>query len=176
MLDILEISDLSLHLTQTGRPLLEHFSFTLGAGDRAVLIGEEGNGKSTLLRYLAQPEALKGYCEAEGRVALRGRPGYLPQLLPEALRECTPADYLAEIPAHRASELLERLGLPQELAASERPVSASSSSWRVSCWTSRMCCCSTSRPMIWMWRRWSGWRTFCCTRACRCSTSRTTRR
>ena len=115
MLDILEISDLSLHLTQTGRPLLEHFSFTLGAGDRAVLIGEEGNGKSTLLRYLAQPEALKGYCEAEGRVALRGRPGYLPQLLPEALRECTPADYLAEIPAHRASELLERLGLPQEL-------------------------------------------------------------
>ena len=48
MLDILEISDLSLHLTQTGRPLLEHFSFTLGAGDRAVLIGEEGNGKSTL--------------------------------------------------------------------------------------------------------------------------------
>ena len=41
MLDILEISDLSLHLTQTGRPLLEHFSFTLGAGDRAVLIGEE---------------------------------------------------------------------------------------------------------------------------------------
>ena len=42
MLDILEISDLSLHLTQTGRPLLEHFSFTLGAGDRAVLIGDSG--------------------------------------------------------------------------------------------------------------------------------------
>ena len=130
MLDILEISDLSLHLTQTGRPLLEHFSFTLGAGDRAVLIGEEGNGKSTLLRYLAQPEALKGYCEAEGRVALRGRPGYLPQLLPEALRECTPADYLAEIPAHRASELLERL-LPQELAASERPIRTLSGGERV---------------------------------------------
>ena len=131
MLDILEISDLSLHLTQTGRPLLEHFSFTLGAGDRAVLIGEEGNGKSTLLRYLAQPEALKGYCEAEGRVALRGRPGYLPQLLPEALRECTPADYLAEIPAHRASKLLERLGLPQELAASERPIRTLSGGERV---------------------------------------------
>ena len=131
MLDILEISDLSLHLTQTGRPLLEHFSFTLGAGDRAVLIGEEGNGKSTLLRYLAQPEALEGYCEAEGRVTLRGRPGYLPQLLPEALRECTPADYLAEIPAHRASELLERLGLPQELAASERPIRTFSGGERV---------------------------------------------
>lgn len=131
MLDILEISDLSLHLTQTGRPLLEHFSFTLGAGDRAVLIGEEGNGKSTLLRYLAQPEALKGYCEAEGRVALRGRPGYLPQLLPEALRECTPADYLAEIPAHRASELLTHLGLPQELAASERPMRTLSGGERV---------------------------------------------
>ena len=163
MLDILEISDLSLHLTQTGRPLLEHFSFTLGAGDRAVLIGEEGNGKSTLLRYLAQPEALEGYCEAEGRVTLRGRPGYLPQLLPEALREWTPADYLANIPAHRASELLTQLGLPQELAASERPMRTLSG-------------CSTSRPMIWMWRRWSGWRTFCCTRACRYSTSRTTRR
>jgi len=131
MLDILEISDLSLHLTQTGRPLLEHFFFTLGAGDRAVLISEEGNGKSTLLRYLAQPEALEGYCEAEGRVTLRGRPGYLPQLLPEALRECTPADYLADIPAHRASELLERLGLPQELAASERPMRTLSGGERV---------------------------------------------
>ena len=117
MLDILEISDLSLHLTQTGRPLLEHFYFTLGAGDRAVLIGEEGNGKSTLLRYLAQPEALKGYCEAEGRVALRGRPGYLPQLLPEALRECAPADYpgaqsLGAAGAARPAAGACRLGAP----------------------------------------------------------------
>ncbi|MBQ1911242.1 MAG: ATP-binding cassette domain-containing protein, partial [Erysipelotrichaceae bacterium] len=44
------------HLTVTmlkGRKLLEDFSFVLEKGDKIALIGEEGNGKSTLLKIMA---------------------------------------------------------------------------------------------------------------------------
>ena len=47
---MLEIKDLTLTLRGDGRELVNNFSFTLHPGDRAVLIGEEGNGKSTLLQ------------------------------------------------------------------------------------------------------------------------------
>ena len=59
MLDILEVSDLSLHLTQTGRPLLEHFSFTLGAGDRAAL-------EEVIAEIEALPEANRAYVTGAG--------------------------------------------------------------------------------------------------------------
>ena len=95
MLDILEISDLSLHLTQTGRPLLEHFYFTLGAGDRAVLIGEEGNGKSTLLKLLYNPALVEDYAEYSGEIITESTVfGYLPQELPEAEKALSAAEFL----------------------------------------------------------------------------------
>ncbi len=38
------------------RTLAEDFSFVLNPGDKAVMIGEEGNGKSTLLKWIYDPE------------------------------------------------------------------------------------------------------------------------
>ena len=72
---MLEIKDLTLTLRSDGRELVRDFSFTLHPGDRAVLIGEEGNGKSTLLQYLADPARVEAYCEASGRVLCRGSIG-----------------------------------------------------------------------------------------------------
>ena len=45
---MLQVRDLTLTHTRDLRTLAEKFSFTLNEGDKAVLIGEEGNGKSTL--------------------------------------------------------------------------------------------------------------------------------
>ena len=47
-----------LHVTHRKdlRPLIEGLSFTLREGDRCAVIGEEGNGKSTLRRLIAEPE------------------------------------------------------------------------------------------------------------------------
>jgi peptide/nickel transport system ATP-binding protein len=60
-----------------GRPLLDGFSFTLHAGERAALIGPSGCGKSTFARILA------GYLRPHsGEVLLNGKPlpaeGYCP--------------------------------------------------------------------------------------------------
>ena len=40
----------------------------LNPGDRAVLIGEEGNGKSTLLKWICDPRLVEPYAEAAGQM------------------------------------------------------------------------------------------------------------
>ena len=52
---MLQVRDLTLTHTRDLRTLAEKFSFTLNEGDKAVLIGEEGNGKSTALKLLYDP-------------------------------------------------------------------------------------------------------------------------
>ena len=42
------------------RQLLKGFTFALQPGDKAALIGEEGNGKSTLLKLLYDPALVEG--------------------------------------------------------------------------------------------------------------------
>jgi ABC-type hemin transport system ATPase subunit len=46
---MLELKNLKITLTRSGRALIEGFDLVLAPGDKAVVIGEEGNGKSTLL-------------------------------------------------------------------------------------------------------------------------------
>lgn len=131
MTDILEIRDLSLRLRKSGRPLLENFSFTLRGGDRAVLIGEEGNGKSTLLRILADPSHIPAHCELSGDIRLRGRVGFLPQLLPEELREVPLSTYFSAFPAYETAVLFAKLGLSPALADDTRTLLTLSGGERV---------------------------------------------
>ena len=70
---MLELKNLSLYLKRDDRSLAEDFSFTLGRGDKAVLIGEEGNGKSTLLKAVYDRKLVEGYCDVSGEVAVRGK-------------------------------------------------------------------------------------------------------
>ncbi|MBQ2658961.1 MAG: ABC-F family ATP-binding cassette domain-containing protein [Erysipelotrichaceae bacterium] len=69
------------HLTVTtlkGRVLLKDFSFTLNKGEKIALIGEEGNGKSTLLKIIAR-EDVSDYVTLEGDIYTKDRVAYLPQ-------------------------------------------------------------------------------------------------
>ena len=64
--------------------MIRDFSFTPREGEHAALIGEEGNGKSTLLRLLHDPALILPYAEYEGTVSKgsgesRVVTGYLPQ-------------------------------------------------------------------------------------------------
>jgi ABC-type multidrug transport system ATPase subunit len=118
---MIEIKDLTLTLRGDGRELVKDFSFTLHPGDRAVLIGEEGNGKSTLLQYLADPALVEPYCEAAGRVLCRGRTAYLPQLPPPALAHTPVAELFDGLEWYEHTDTLASLGLPVELLASQRP-------------------------------------------------------
>jgi ATPase subunit of ABC transporter with duplicated ATPase domains len=83
---MLIIKDLTLTMTKDLRVLLDDFNFSLQPDMKAALIGEEGNGKSTLLKAIAEPEALQGYMEIKGEIITSGEVlGYLPQVLSDAI-------------------------------------------------------------------------------------------
>lgn len=76
---MLTIDKLSIVHRRDLREIMRDFSLQLGPGDRAVLIGEEGDGKSTLLRLIRDPALVEGYVEWTGSVSPGGRCGWLPQ-------------------------------------------------------------------------------------------------
>ena len=118
---MLELKNITLRLRSDGRTLLDDFSFTLSRGDRAVLIGEEGNGKSTLLRYIVEPEAVKSYCECSGRAVCRGTMAWLPQMMPEQLRDRTVAEYFEGTAWYEHMDALSALGVePERLFSRQR--------------------------------------------------------
>ena len=92
---MLVIKNLTLIMTKDLRVLLEDFSFSLQPGMKVGLIGEEGNGKSALLKAIAEPEALRSYMEIQGEIITVGEVvGYLPQVLPSEFLEQSTRWYL----------------------------------------------------------------------------------
>ena len=63
---MLKIQNLSITYRRDSRVLVDHFNLVLGSLDKAVLIGEEGNGKSTLLKWIHDPSLIEEYADAEG--------------------------------------------------------------------------------------------------------------
>ena len=87
---MLQIRHLQVTMKKDLRPLLEDLNFTLQPGDKAAIIGEEGNGKSTLLKLLYDPALAQPYAEWSGEIHREGMLlGYLPQELPPEARELT---------------------------------------------------------------------------------------
>ena len=82
---MLQINDLSFTHKKDLRVILEKFDLVLNKGDRAVIIGEEGNGKSTLLRWIYDKSLVEDYIEWNGNLTLgTERLGYLPQELSDS--------------------------------------------------------------------------------------------
>lgn len=80
---MLQIKKLTLTHKKDLREILSDFSCVFNNGDKAVVIGEEGNGKSTLLKWIYHPELIEEYCDAEGERLVSGEVlGYLSQELP----------------------------------------------------------------------------------------------
>ena len=94
---MLQIRNLTLTHKKDLKTILENFSCTFNDGQRAVIIGEEGNDKSTLLRWIRDPELVEGYCEASGERILQGqRLGYLPQELSVGNRKKSVCEFFME--------------------------------------------------------------------------------
>lgn len=94
---MIQVKNLHLMHKKDLRTILDDFSFALNPGDKAVVIGEEGNGKSTLLKWLVNPALVEDYVEAEGeRITGGARIGYLPQELPEEEKGRTIYEFFCE--------------------------------------------------------------------------------
>lgn len=96
---MLQIEKLTITHKKDLRVILEDFRVVLNAGDKAVIIGEEGNGKSTLMKWIYDPELVEDYAECEGsRITGGEKLGYLPQELQMEDRGKTLYEFFAEEP------------------------------------------------------------------------------
>lgn len=94
---MLQIKDLTITHRKDFRIILEKFNLTLNDKDKAVIIGEEGNGKSTLMKWIYDPSMAEEYTECEGELITSGEVlGYLPQELPDADKDKTLYEYFSE--------------------------------------------------------------------------------
>lgn len=94
---MLQVKKLTIVHKKDLREIVKEFSFVLNPGDKAVVTGEEGNGKSTLLKWIYDPEMIEGYANARGeRICSGERLGYLPQELPEEDREKKVYEFFCE--------------------------------------------------------------------------------
>ena len=97
---MLQVKNVKITHRKDLRVIIDSFSMVLNHGDKAVIIGEEGNGKSTLLKWIYSPELVDDYVEAEGeRIINNERLGYLPQELPEEDKSKTVYEFFTESPA-----------------------------------------------------------------------------
>ena len=126
---MIQVKHLYLTHKKDLRPLLSDFSFALNPGDKAVIIGEEGNGKSTLLKWVADPALVEGYAEAEGeRITGGAKIGYLPQELPEEEKERTLYAFFCEEEQffqwspRELSKMAGELGLSVDFYYGEQPM------------------------------------------------------
>ncbi len=79
---MITLGNLNVVLQKDSRILLKDFNFTLNKGDKVAIIGEEGNGKSTLLKLIYDVKLIEYYCEFSGNIIKKGiKIGYLEQSL-----------------------------------------------------------------------------------------------
>lgn len=126
---MLQIKHLTIAHTKDLRTLIEDFSFVLHPGDKAVVIGEEGNGKSTLLKWIYDPALIESYCQWSGeRAGDPGVMGYLAQDLTAEEKAGSVYDFCAasptffELTPRELNEIALQLRLPAETFYDERPV------------------------------------------------------
>lgn len=123
---MLQIRHLTIRHKKDYRILLKDFNLCVNPGDKCALIGEEGNGKSTLLKLICDPVMAEDYVEYEGEIMRSGEHfGYLPQELPESRRLDTIYEYLTatdrfyDKEPRELAQLCAKIGFPLERLYSE---------------------------------------------------------
>lgn len=134
---MLQIRNLYIRSRKDDRLLAEDLSFTLHKGERAALIGEEGNGKSTLLKWIYDPDLVDSYAEVRGQRIVNGKMGYLPQELPAEEKALPVCAYMEEacsfysLSPREIHDSAERLSLSPDLFEEARPMETLSGGERV---------------------------------------------
>lgn len=111
---MLQVKKLTMTHKKDNRVLLDKFNLILNDGDKCAIIGEEGNGKSTLLKLIYNEELVEDYVEFSGEIIRNNSCiGYLAQELAVEEKEKSIYEFMCEFPLF--FELT-----PQELADTGR--------------------------------------------------------
>jgi len=124
---LLQVKNINITYKKDLRELVSDLSFILNDGDKAAVIGEEGNGKSTLLKLIYDEAMVEDYVEYSGEI-IRGKSilGYLGQELEPEEREMGVYDFLCGEPGFLESGPKElaryagKLRIPLELLYSQQ--------------------------------------------------------
>lgn len=116
---MLQMKNLTITYKKDNRVLLANFNLILNDGDKCAIIGEEGNGKSTLLKLIYNEELVEDYVEFSGEIIRNNSCiGYLAQELTPEEKAQTIYEFMCELPMF--FELT-----PQELADAGRKLKLS---------------------------------------------------
>ena len=134
---MLSIENLTIVHKKDLTTLVKNVSFSVHSGERLALIGEEGNGKSTLLRAILGDESIDSYTELSGRIVNTFRTGFLPQELPFPNRCMSAYEFFSEDEAffdltpRELGEIASRLSIPHDVFYSEQTMESFSGGERV---------------------------------------------
>lgn len=135
---MLQLNHLTLFHKKDLTDLVRDLTYALRPGDKTVIIGEEGNGKSTLLKLLVDPALVDAYVEYTGDIVVRDELiGYLPQELPTGDKEKTLYTFFSELPLflefspRELADISSALGLSLDFFYSDQPVGTLSGGERI---------------------------------------------
>lgn len=76
---MLEVNNLNIFNKKSGKYLVENLSFNAHPGDKIAVIGEEGNGKTTLLKIINGDKDIYQNFEVSGDINKKGKISFLKQ-------------------------------------------------------------------------------------------------
>ncbi len=137
MIFTIQARNITIAIDRDLKTIVEDLSFTVPDGAKVALIGEEGNGKSTLLKWLYDPALVEGYATVSGSATVTGTKGYLAQELPERDRALSVYEYLCAhcredaLTPKALSRAMKDVNLPFDLAYSDQKMGTLSGGERV---------------------------------------------
>lgn len=151
---MLQVRDLRITMKKDLRVLVDGLTFSLHPGDKMAVVGEEGNGKSTLLKLLYEESLVDGYAQWEGRVQKNGLAlGYLSQELEDGdkgktvYEKCAGCDAFLQASPKELAALGAELGIAPEVFYSSQLMGALSGGEKVKL---RMALLALSRPDVYL--------------------------
>ena len=126
---MLQIRNLTITHKKDLRTILNDFTLSLNQGDKAVIIGEEGNGKSTLIKLIYNPDMVEDYIEYTGEIIRNNKKlGYLSQEMDSIDNMKSIYEFCLAIPEfldllpNELAQIGKTLNLTHELFFSEQKV------------------------------------------------------
>ena len=144
---MLQVKNLTIAHKKDLREITKEFSFVINDGDKAAMIGEEGNGKSTVLKLLYAPELVEDYVEWSGTIVRDNIvAGYLAQELSVEEKGMTVYEFMCaeptffDVDAGELARITAQLGIAAELPYAEQPVGALSGGEKIKVQLLRILC------------------------------------
>lgn len=109
-----QVNNLKIINLKDLKTLVSDLSFNVNYGDKIAIIGEEGAGKSSILKFIMNFKYLNDYLKIEGSISNSFVTGYLPQTIDEKDLELKIEEFIGEINYENFYTLLKELNLDND--------------------------------------------------------------